>query len=461
MRGAAVLSYPGVGRGVVGAGAGTGDGAEVPREPGAGGTGGTAERGGAEPRRVGAGRTPGPAGGVALAWRAVELAPDDWRGHLAIADATFQLRWWRESVVAARTAVGLAPEEAAAHRALAVDANRIVGSGREARREAKRAKELGGRGRCGRLGDVALGGSCRSSRRSRSPSCCRRWATGRTPWRDLIAAGACGVPAALLLLIFTSPAGRSHLVRADRGATGREEEAGEGARRRLTVARSASRGHEVVETSCGHVHVLHSLRGVVQSETAIAYVATHPHRRMLHEALCPNSRRRRRTCRSSRACAPQTSDNSSSEKDEKTGTLRVWLFQEVNNAPKEKVVDAAVDTFEKAHEGADVPGRVHPRRDPRPAHQGRLQRPEERPGRHRVRQHGHRRLREGRRTRRHHRGLRRLERGQGHRPDGQAVRDGGREDLRRPATSSAYAPSTTAPTSSRISVSKSRRPRPS
>ncbi|MFD5629488.1 extracellular solute-binding protein [Streptomyces sp. NPDC127072] len=54
------------------------------------------------------------------------------------------------------------------------------------------------------------------------------------------------------------------------------------------------------------------------------------------------------------ACAPQTSDNSSSEKDEKTGTLRVWLFQEVSNAPKEKVVDAAVAAFEKAHEGADV-----------------------------------------------------------------------------------------------------------
>ncbi|MFD4523081.1 extracellular solute-binding protein [Streptomyces sp. NPDC058470] len=54
------------------------------------------------------------------------------------------------------------------------------------------------------------------------------------------------------------------------------------------------------------------------------------------------------------ACAPQTSDDSTSEKDEKTGTLRVWLFQEVNNAPKQKVVDAAVDTFEKAHEGADV-----------------------------------------------------------------------------------------------------------
>ncbi|MEU2045200.1 ABC transporter substrate-binding protein, partial [Streptomyces albidoflavus] len=30
------------------------------------------------------------------------------------------------------------------------------------------------------------------------------------------------------------------------------------------------------------------------------------------------------------ACAPQTSDTSSG-KDEKTGDLRVWLFQEVNN----------------------------------------------------------------------------------------------------------------------------------
>ncbi|MFD4544845.1 extracellular solute-binding protein [Streptomyces sp. NPDC058467] len=54
------------------------------------------------------------------------------------------------------------------------------------------------------------------------------------------------------------------------------------------------------------------------------------------------------------ACAPQTSDNSSSGKDEKTGTLRVWLFQEVNNAPKQKVVDAAVDTFRKAHKGTKV-----------------------------------------------------------------------------------------------------------
>ncbi|MET9589407.1 extracellular solute-binding protein [Streptomyces sp. NPDC006516] len=53
------------------------------------------------------------------------------------------------------------------------------------------------------------------------------------------------------------------------------------------------------------------------------------------------------------ACAPQTSDTSA-KGDEKSGTLRVWLFQEVGNKPKEKVVDAAVADFEKSHEGAEV-----------------------------------------------------------------------------------------------------------
>ncbi|MCX4762511.1 extracellular solute-binding protein [Streptomyces sp. NBC_01275] len=53
-------------------------------------------------------------------------------------------------------------------------------------------------------------------------------------------------------------------------------------------------------------------------------------------------------------CAPQTSDNSSSDKDEKTGTVRVWLFQEVGNKPKEKVVDSVVAAFEKAHENTEV-----------------------------------------------------------------------------------------------------------
>ncbi|WP_435600478.1 extracellular solute-binding protein [Streptomyces sp. C10-9-1] len=53
------------------------------------------------------------------------------------------------------------------------------------------------------------------------------------------------------------------------------------------------------------------------------------------------------------ACAPATSSGASQE-DGRTGTLRVWLFREVGNAPKEKVVDAAVAGFVKAHEGVDV-----------------------------------------------------------------------------------------------------------
>ncbi|QDY76971.1 extracellular solute-binding protein [Streptomyces qinzhouensis] len=53
------------------------------------------------------------------------------------------------------------------------------------------------------------------------------------------------------------------------------------------------------------------------------------------------------------ACAPQTSDNSSS-KDEKSGTLRVWLFQEVNNDPKKKIVDEAIAGFTKKHKDTKV-----------------------------------------------------------------------------------------------------------
>jgi N,N'-diacetylchitobiose transport system substrate-binding protein len=53
------------------------------------------------------------------------------------------------------------------------------------------------------------------------------------------------------------------------------------------------------------------------------------------------------------ACAPGTSDNGSAG-DDKSGTLRVRLFQEVGNQPKQKVVDAAVAAFEKGHKGADV-----------------------------------------------------------------------------------------------------------
>ncbi|MFG2953563.1 extracellular solute-binding protein [Streptomyces sp. NPDC048291] len=54
------------------------------------------------------------------------------------------------------------------------------------------------------------------------------------------------------------------------------------------------------------------------------------------------------------ACAPQTSSNSASDKDDKSGTLRVWLFQEVGNDPKQKVVDSVVAAFEKAHTGTEV-----------------------------------------------------------------------------------------------------------
>ena len=53
------------------------------------------------------------------------------------------------------------------------------------------------------------------------------------------------------------------------------------------------------------------------------------------------------------ACAPQTSDGRAAA-DEKSGTLRVWLFQEVANKPKEQVVDAAITAFQQRHEGTDV-----------------------------------------------------------------------------------------------------------
>ncbi|MFJ6634202.1 extracellular solute-binding protein [Streptomyces sp. NPDC091376] len=53
------------------------------------------------------------------------------------------------------------------------------------------------------------------------------------------------------------------------------------------------------------------------------------------------------------ACAPQTSDNSA-KTDEKSGTLRVWLFQEVSNKPKEQVVDAAIASFRATHKDVKV-----------------------------------------------------------------------------------------------------------
>ncbi|WP_030681694.1 extracellular solute-binding protein [Streptomyces rimosus] len=52
-------------------------------------------------------------------------------------------------------------------------------------------------------------------------------------------------------------------------------------------------------------------------------------------------------------CAPSTSGGGAKE-DAKTGTLRVWLFQEVNNKPKEEAVRKAVADFKAAHKGTDV-----------------------------------------------------------------------------------------------------------
>ncbi|GAA3848148.1 extracellular solute-binding protein [Saccharothrix violaceirubra] len=54
-------------------------------------------------------------------------------------------------------------------------------------------------------------------------------------------------------------------------------------------------------------------------------------------------------------CAPvQSGPAASSGTDEQTGTLRIWLFDEVNRAPKEAVVKEAVEEFQKANQGVTV-----------------------------------------------------------------------------------------------------------
>ncbi|MFF1625387.1 tetratricopeptide repeat protein [Streptomyces sp. NPDC058272] len=84
-----------------------------------------------------------PEAALPLAERAVRLAPDDWQGWVAFADADLLLRRVDAAVAAARVAVRLAPDEAAPHRALGAALNKVLGCGREARQELKRAKELG------------------------------------------------------------------------------------------------------------------------------------------------------------------------------------------------------------------------------------------------------------------------------------------------------------------------------
>lgn len=54
------------------------------------------------------------------------------------------------------------------------------------------------------------------------------------------------------------------------------------------------------------------------------------------------------------ACAPPTANTAASTSDEETGTVRVWLFSEVNQDPKSAVVKEAVKEFESAHSGATV-----------------------------------------------------------------------------------------------------------
>ncbi|RJQ76738.1 extracellular solute-binding protein [Pseudonocardiaceae bacterium YIM PH 21723] len=52
-------------------------------------------------------------------------------------------------------------------------------------------------------------------------------------------------------------------------------------------------------------------------------------------------------------CAPVTG-GSGEGADERTGTVRVWLFDEVNRAPKEAVVKEAIAEFQQAHSGVTV-----------------------------------------------------------------------------------------------------------
>jgi N,N'-diacetylchitobiose transport system substrate-binding protein len=55
------------------------------------------------------------------------------------------------------------------------------------------------------------------------------------------------------------------------------------------------------------------------------------------------------------ACAPPQAENANGPGgDETTGELKVWLFAEASNGPKEAVVDEAVAEFEAAHDGVTV-----------------------------------------------------------------------------------------------------------
>jgi N,N'-diacetylchitobiose transport system substrate-binding protein len=53
-------------------------------------------------------------------------------------------------------------------------------------------------------------------------------------------------------------------------------------------------------------------------------------------------------------CAPAQSGPAGAGGDEKTGTVRVWLFDEANRAPKEATVKEAITEFKAAHSGVEI-----------------------------------------------------------------------------------------------------------
>jgi N,N'-diacetylchitobiose transport system substrate-binding protein len=53
-------------------------------------------------------------------------------------------------------------------------------------------------------------------------------------------------------------------------------------------------------------------------------------------------------------CAPTQSAPAGAGADDKTGTVRVWLFDEANRAPKEAAVKEAIAEFKAAHAGVEV-----------------------------------------------------------------------------------------------------------
>ncbi|WP_410672370.1 extracellular solute-binding protein [Amycolatopsis sp. cmx-4-68] len=53
-------------------------------------------------------------------------------------------------------------------------------------------------------------------------------------------------------------------------------------------------------------------------------------------------------------CAPTQSAPAGAGGDDKTGTVRVWLFDEANRAPKEAAVKDAITEFKAAHSGVEV-----------------------------------------------------------------------------------------------------------